>query len=549
MARRTRVDLRLAPAALAAWLAAALLVALPAGQVWLLGALATAGAGAGGLLALRRSRRSSRNGSDGVAGVGSGGGQLGHLPGGWSTGWSAGSSGSARRGPPERALGQAVLVLITTAVVALAGAAQLEARGSGLLAALVEQHATARVVGTVRSEPTPLAQPEGWSAGSERVRFELDVEHVTGRGQSGEAAAPVLLLGGPGWAEVAYGARVEASGTFAPTAPGDDLIGLFVVRGESRSLDPPGATDRVVGRIWADLLRVTDGLADDPRGLVPGIAVGDTSRLPPDLDDAMRVAGLTHVTAVSGAHFAIIGASVLGLTSVAGLPRRARIVVVAAAMVGVVLLVRAEPSVLRAALMGAVGIGAMLLGRPSRALPALGATVIALLVMDPWLARSFGFVLSVLATAGIVTLSEPIARSIGRVIGWAIGRAVPKWLGYAVAVPIAAQAVCAPVVVLLNPSLATYGVPANLAVAPALAPATVLGVLTALVAPWWPAGGYALAMLAGWAATWIAGVARAVASLPAAQLPWPGGPGGAAALAVVTVAAGFALLRYRGRNG
>ena len=502
--RPSRADLRLAPAALAAWAAALAVVAMPVGGAFVLGVSAAVGAGLVGVVVVV----GRRGGSTSTAPV-----QAGSVPGG---------------------LGQVLLVLLAVAGVVLGGAAQLGIREGGLLGALVDQRATARVVGTVRSEPVPLASPASWGDREERYRLELAVEQVTGRGRVGSAAAPVLVLAGPAWARVAYGARLEATGRLEPAGRGESVVALFVVRGSPRPVDPPGAVNRVVGRIRVALLTATDRLAPDPRGLVPGIAVGDTSRLPADLNDAMRVAGLTHVTAVSGAHFAIIGASVLGLTGLVGLPRRARVGVVAAAMGGFVLLVHPEPSVLRAAVMGAVGVGGLLLGRPSRAMPALGVTVIALLVADPWLARSFGFVLSVLATAGIVLLTVPIARGLARV--------VPERVGIAIAVPLAAQSACAPVVVLLTPALATYAVPANLAVALALAPATVLGVLAALVAPWWAFGGAVLAQGAGWAAAWIAWVARGCAGLPGAQLPWPGGPGGAALLAAVTVAAGIAVV-------
>ncbi|WP_284294087.1 hypothetical protein [Luteimicrobium album] len=45
---------------------------------------------------------------------------------------------------------------------------------------------------------------------------------------------------------------------------------------------------------------MTDDLSPQARALVPGVAVGDVTRLPDDLDTAMRTVGLTHVTAVSG---------------------------------------------------------------------------------------------------------------------------------------------------------------------------------------------------------------------------------------------------------
>ncbi|MEK8228568.1 ComEC/Rec2 family competence protein [Oerskovia sp. M15] len=116
---------------------------------------------------------------------------------------------------------------------------------------------------------------------------------------------------------------------------------------------------------------------------------------------------------------------------------------------------------------------------------------------------------------------------------------------FALAVPLTAQLACAPVLVLLDPSIATYAVPANLVAAPALVPATVLGVLATLVAPWFPLGGTVLAWPAGLAAWWIAAVARFFAALPGARLPWLGGAPGAAALAVLTVAALVLAWRWR----
>lgn len=491
--RPSRVDLRLTPAALAAWAAASVVVMLPVGTAVALGSAASAGAGLVGAGVLVR----------------------------------------RRRGPGRGGRGHALLVLLAVAGVTLAGAGQLGVRESGLLAALVDERATVRVVGTVRSEPVPMASSVGWSDAEGRYRLELGVERVSGRGRAGSAAAPVLVLAGPGWAGVAYGARVEATGRLAPAEPGETVLALFQARDDPRLVDPPGAPDRAVGRIRGALLAATDRLGPDARGLVPGIAVGDTSRLPADLGRAMRVTGLTHITAVSGAHFAIIGAAVLGLAGLLGLPRYARGGVVVAVMAGFVVLVHPEPSVLRAAAMGLVAVGGLVLGRPSRAIPALGATVIVLLVADPWLARSYGFVLSVLATAGIVLLTTPIAGALGRVL--------PERLAHATAVPFAAQSACAPVIVLLNPALSTYAVPANLVAAAALVPATVAGVLAALVAPWWATGGAVLAQVAGWAAWWIAAVARVCAGLPAAQLPWPAGLGGAGLLAGVTVGVAAAV--------
>ncbi|MGV8965283.1 MAG: ComEC/Rec2 family competence protein [Cellulomonas sp.] len=503
----TRTDLRLVPAAVAAWATGFVVVSLPIAVALAIGCAAAMAALLVAALLVDARSTTPR------------------------------ARGRRRSVPRSRAgvAGQVLLVLVAVAAVSLSAAGQLAAREAGLLAALTDERATVRLVGTVRSEPVRVASPAGWGDQQDRYRVVLGADHVTGRGLTGSAAAQVLVLAGPAWADVAFGARLEATGRLERAEPGDAVLAVLATRGAPRVVQRPGAADRLVRGVRVALRIATDPLAADPRGLVPGIAVGDTSRMPADLSAAMKVTGLTHITAVSGAHFAIIGAAVLALTGLLGLPRRLRIAVVGTSMAGFVLLVHAEPSVLRAAVMGAVGIAGMLVGRPARALSALGAAVVVLVLADPWLARSFGFALSVLATAGIVLLTAPIAHG--------PGRRLPREVAHAIAVPLAAQLVCAPVIVLLSPALATYAVPANLAAAPALVPATVAGALAALVAPWWATGGAVLARLAGWAAWWIAEVARLGAALPGAQLPWPGGPGGAGLLAAVTIAVGVAVAR------
>ena len=151
------------------------------------------------------------------------------------------------------------------------------------------------------------------------------------------------------------------------------------------------------------------------------------------------------MTAVSGAHFSLVAALVLALTSAVRLPRPARAGLTVAAMAAMVLVVHPSPSVVRAAAMGLVALLGVLLGRPHRAPAALGATVVVLLVADPWLAGELGFVLSVLATGALVLLGGPLADR------WAgaLGRPVAT----ALALPVAAQLVCAPVILLLTPAV------------------------------------------------------------------------------------------------
>ncbi|MBE9941177.1 ComEC/Rec2 family competence protein, partial [Cellulosimicrobium cellulans] len=400
--------------------------------------------------------------------------------------------------------------------VLLSGGVQLAARAP--LASLADEHATATLAGTVRSAVEPRTDP--WSGSPDRHEVRVAVDQVTARGATVPAAGPVVVSGsGDGWTGPAYGADVVVTGRL--DVEGDRTF--LRTDGAPRVVDDPGRFLQGVHAMRQSLLEATDGLSPQARGLVPGVAVGDTSRLDPELDEAMRTTSLTHVTAVSGGHFVIVVACVAALCVLLRAPRAVRVVVTGAAMVGFVALVHPEPSVLRAAAMGVVGVLGIALGRPSRAVAALGAAAVVLLVVDPWLARSYGFVLSVAATAGLALLTAPIAR---RLAPWC-GRTA----AHVLAVPVAAQAACAPIVVLLDPSVSTWSVPANLLAAPALGPATVLGVLATLVAPWWPGAATALAWTAGLFTGWIAGVAQVFAAAPGARAPWPGGLGGAALLA------------------
>ena len=132
-------------------------------------------------------------------------------------------------------------------------------------------------------------------------------------------------------------------------------------------------------------------------------------------------------------------------------------VVGAVGIVGFVLLARTEPSVVRAAAMGTVGLLAMGTDGRERGARALGAAVVALLLVDPGLATSVGFALSVVATAGILLLAP----------GWrdALARWLPRWVAEAIAVPAAAQLACTPLVAAISGQVSLVAVVANLAVA------------------------------------------------------------------------------------
>ncbi|WP_441246146.1 ComEC/Rec2 family competence protein [Kitasatospora sp. McL0602] len=354
--------------------------------------------------------------------------------------------------------------------------------------------------------------------------------------------------------------RVLPEAGRAPGAAAESSAVVLLVRGPPRVLAPPDLPQRLAGRLRAGLRRACDHLPPDTRGLLPGLVVGDTSRLPDDLAESFRATDLGHLTAVSGANLAIVLTVLIGAPSRAdspgrsglagalGLSLRATALLGTALTLAFVTVCRPDPSVLRAAATALIGLLALATGRPRQALSALSGAVLVLVLLDPWLARSFGFVLSTLATAGLLTLGPRWTSAL-------LGRRWPRPLAAAVASTAAAQALCAPVTVLLAPRVSLVAVPCNVLAELAVAPATLLGFAALVADPVSSAAARFLADLAALPTGWLAAVARRGAALPGAQLDLPAGLLGASTLAVATLAVAWAVRPFgsrsprRGRTG
>ena len=189
------------------------------------------------------------------------------------------------------------------------------------------------------------------------------------------------------------------------------MVGVVSARGPPSPLGGPGPLQQAAGAL-REGLATSAGRVLDPRpaGLLPGLVVGDTRSMDPVLDEDFQRAGLAHLTAVSGANVAIVLTAVLWPLRRRAVDRRAQAVAAVFLLIGFVVLAGASASVVRAAAMGAVTLLALATGRPRAALPALGAAVCVLLLLDPGLARDAGFALSVAATAAIVLLAPTWSR-------------------------------------------------------------------------------------------------------------------------------------------
>ncbi len=288
---------------------------------------------------------------------------------------------------------------------------------------------------------------------------------------------------------------------------------------------------------WATALR--HSLADAAGALpgvggqlIPGLAVGDTSAVSESLETAMKAVSLTHITAVSGANCVIVTASIMIMGARLGLSRTWRVTCAVMALAMFVVLVTPEASVVRAAVMSTVVLITLAAGRPGAGLPLLSFATIVMLIVNPWWAVDFGFILSVSATAGLLILARPLATSLARFMP-----ALPAML---ISIPLAAQLACQPVIILLQPQIPTYGVAANVIAGPAAPLATVTGLLACLVLPILPPVAAGLLWLSWLPAQWIGQTAMVFSSLPNPSFAWLAGAPGVV-LALVS-SAGICLM-------
>lgn len=377
---------------------------------------------------------------------------------------------------------------------------------------------------------TVTGKAERWASGA--VVFDAVASAVRVGARTTPIRAEVVVVADPDALDgrVDPGARIVAAGTAVRADPGERAV--LVVRA-SRGvvvLREASGLFGAAGELRRGLVRAVEGLPEPAAGLIPGLAVGDTSRVDPDLDAAMKSSSLSHLTAVSGANCALVVGLAFVAAAAAGCGRALRVVAALLALTGFVVLVTPEPSVVRAAAMATIAMLGVLLGRTPAGTSVLALAVTVLLVTDPWLSTSLGFALSTVATASLLVLARPLAAG--------LTRRLPRALALALSVPLAAQLACGPLLVLIAPTVPVYGVVANLLAAAGAPVATIVGLAACLAAPlpWLQSG---LAVIAWLPAAWISQTAVTFSALPGAQLPWIDGVAGLAALGLVGAAVGI----------
>nr|WP_240720089.1 ComEC/Rec2 family competence protein [Pseudarthrobacter sp. NamB4] len=349
---------------------------------------------------------------------------------------SAGMTGQSSARRSFLATGAAAFFLAAAAAAhsAVASTHRFEGPLSEAVAAGKSVVAVVEVGGIPRAltAPNQAGPPARWSV-------PVRTRDISTGGVQLRTRAQMVVMGSGGWASLVPGQLVRVTGKLRPPDPGREEAAVLTASSGPGSVAAghPGSTAMLQGAVRElreRFVAAASFLAPDPRGLLPGMVTGDTSALDEGLKAAMKNVGMTHLTAVSGANCSLVlGALLLGCRSLR-LPRVPAAVLAGAGLCLFVVLVGPDASVLRAALMGVVSVIALASGRSGRGLSFLCLAVIGLLLADPGLGSSFGFLLSVLATLGIIILGRQI-------IDW-VPLVIPRWVAAAVAVPLSAQLLC-----------------------------------------------------------------------------------------------------------
>ncbi|HCW09016.1 MAG TPA: hypothetical protein DGG95_16795 [Cytophagales bacterium] len=176
---------------------------------------------------------------------------------------------------------------------------------------------------------------------------------------------------------------------------------------------------------------------ENERAIAIALVLGVTDGIDNDLQNAYAASGAMHVLAVSGMHVGIIYAIILFLFKPIDKKRNGKwvIAIVSLFCLWVFSFVTGNsPSVLRAVTMFSFIAVARPFGKRTNIYNTLAASVLVLLIYNPYLIMSVGFQLSYLAVLGIVYLQRPIYQL------WEIGNYAGDWIWKITCISFAAQA-------------------------------------------------------------------------------------------------------------
>ncbi|MGA1600653.1 MAG: ComEC/Rec2 family competence protein [Prochlorothrix sp.] len=304
----------------------------------------------------------------------------------------------------------------------------------------------------------------------------------------------------------------------SPTNPGGfDFRAYLLRRGTFAGLTAWRVIDRVAAPRWRTLgwslrQRIVQahawGLPSPAAPLISAMALGRKAvDLPFETQDAFARIGLAHTIAASGFHVSLVLGVVLALAR--GASPRGQFGLGFTVLLLFLGLTGAQPSILRAVIMGSVALAGLAWDKSVKPLGLLLLSAIGLLLIQPLWIRDLGFQLSFLATLGLLVTAQPLADRLDR---------LPPVIASAIAVPLAATLWTLPLQLFHFGLFSPYTLVVNLVTLPWVYLLSLGGILSAAVAVLWPPGGTGLALLLHYPAQSLLSLVTGFNQLPGATI-------------------------------
>lgn len=370
-----------------------------------------------------------------------------------------------------------------------------------------------------------------WAARATPVRMRVTLRPGTTLPQPGDAVRVLAILNpppppaAPGAYDFARDAYFESVGA----------VGLALRPPEAISLEQPAPwrlrlSMRVNAARWALTGRIVEALGPETGGLAAAMTTGHEAFIPREQVDNLRAAGLAHIVSISGLHMAIVGGFVFAAArlAIAAWPwlalrihgKKAAALVGLAAVGGYLVLSGSPPPGERAAITAAAAFAAILVDRQAISLHALALAAMGVMLLQPEAVTEPGFQMSFAATAALVALAEIWPRPVREIdVPWPIRavQAAATWTAASIAVSFVAGLATGPFAIQHFNRVSTWGLLANLAVAPVSSFLMMPGL--ALGAALTPLGlGQAPLEVAGWSIGLMNRIAALTAAAPGSQV-------------------------------
>jgi competence protein ComEC len=248
--------------------------------------------------------------------------------------------------------------------------------------------------------------------------------------QRGRAVYAIVSIDGIRYRAVAYGItsrriirrqmgeQVLLTGTCAPLSGRfvewdrqRHILGRIDIQTVSEEFSAGSPMYRSANRLRQHIVDAMRYMHPADRALFAGLVMGEDRDQPRSMIMSFRASGLSHLCAVSGQNVAYVLAA--AGVFLRGRRPTLRVILTCALLAWFVVITRAEPSVVRASVMAGIVAMAFALGRQTNTKEVLCVTAMALLCIDPMMARSVGFMLSTAATAGLAWVSPLMLRVVG----------------------------------------------------------------------------------------------------------------------------------------